>query len=204
MLDYLLLTQKKQLFSLSRPKKLKDHEFLEMDAFTQQNLEILTTLSKSKEGSLLHAIDRTLSPMGSRLFLMRLLYPVKNPQKINERLDGIEFFVKHSELCETSREFLKQTTDSERAISRLMIGRGGPRDLLALNATLKLLPFLRALLEKFIPFPKEVQKIFKHLESYPKITLRLDRVLKEDLPFTIETADLLKKVIMQFSIIYLI
>src|SRR5690606_35778331 len=107
-----------------------------IDAATRANLELTRTLSGSRDGSLLKAMDRTVTGGGARLLAERLTAPLTDPAAINARLDQVSFLLSETRLCETLRAILKGAPDMPRALSRLALNRGGPRDLGALRAGL--------------------------------------------------------------------
>ena len=106
---------------------------LQIDAATRANLEITRTLAGARPGSLLAAIDRTLTPAGGRLLAERLAGPLTDPVAINRRLDAVAWFVDDPAARSELRAVLKRTPDLARALARLTLQRGGPRDLAALR-----------------------------------------------------------------------
>lgn len=129
LLDYLYLTQKGSMPRLSRMKKIFGNEVMRLDATTQRNLELMTTLSGTKEGSVFNALDRTLTSAGARLFSFHLCAPLTHLDLLEKRLDRVDFFINHEKVRSDLRALLKGTPDLERALSRVCLGRGGPRDL---------------------------------------------------------------------------
>ena len=91
-------------------------------------------MSGSRDGSLLKAIDRTVTGAGARLLAERLMSPLTDPAAINARLDSVGFFLAEPSLRDALRAALKGVADMPRALSRLALNRGGPRDLGALRA----------------------------------------------------------------------
>src|SRR6185503_4012504 len=106
---------------------------LSIDQATRANLELVRTLSGERRGSLLAAIDRTVTAAGSRLLAQRLAAPLTDPDAIGERLDTVAVFVDDALARQQTRELLNITPDMARALSRLVVGRGGPRDLAAIR-----------------------------------------------------------------------
>jgi DNA mismatch repair protein MutS len=107
-----------------------------IDAATRRNLELLASLGCERQGSLIAAIDRTVTGAGGRLLAARLAAPLATPAPIRRRLDAVETLVDAPQLRSALRAPLKGCPDLERALSRLSLGRGGPRDLLALKLAL--------------------------------------------------------------------
>ncbi|PZN59419.1 MAG: DNA mismatch repair protein MutS [Proteobacteria bacterium] len=131
---YVEKTQKAERPPLSRPEREESGETLFIDPATRANLELLRTLSGSREGSLFKAIDRTVTGAGARLLADRLMAPLTDPRKITRRLDSVSFLRAEPQLCQALRQALKGMADMPRALSRLALNRGGPRDLGALRS----------------------------------------------------------------------
>ncbi|HYA80975.1 MAG TPA: DNA mismatch repair protein MutS, partial [Methylocystis sp.] len=129
-------TQKTQRPALARPVSQRESRTLEIDASTRANLEISRTLSGAREGSLLACIDLTVTPGGARLFAERIAAPSTEVEEIARRLDAVAFFVDAAALREGLRKRLARAPDLARALSRLSLQRGGPRDLAAVAGML--------------------------------------------------------------------
>lgn len=147
LLDYVRLTQKNALPRLDAPKQQQSGEHMLIDAATQRNLELLCTLSGEKRGSLLSVIDETITSAGARLLASFVAAPSCDIALIHSRLNAVESLLKASPLRTQLRECLHTCPDIERALSRLALGRGGPRDLLAINAGLSASLEIRGMLE---------------------------------------------------------
>ena len=133
LLDYVELTQAGKKPALQPPRRERPDGTMEIDPATRRNLELVKSLDGKREGSLLATIDRTLTGPGARLLAERLAAPLTDRAEIERRLDLVQLFVERPALREKVREALKRTPDVERALQRLSVGRGGPRDLLALR-----------------------------------------------------------------------
>jgi DNA mismatch repair protein MutS len=133
LIEYVELTQKGVLPRLNPPQKFSSKNFMQIDASTRRNLELTSTLSGDKKGSLLSIIDRTITAAGSRLQLHNLTTPYTNSLPINNKLDGVQFFIENENIRHHVRETLKRVPDIERALSRICIGKGGPKDLVAIR-----------------------------------------------------------------------
>ena len=134
---HLEMTQAGRLPVLSPPRRAGEADVMAIDPATRASLEIEKTLSGQREGSLLAAIDRTVTGPGSRMLASRLARPLLDPEAIGARLDAVQWFLEHRPLRERLREKLKGAGDMARALSRLALGRGGPRDLGTLRDGLK-------------------------------------------------------------------
>ncbi|HLB07761.1 MAG TPA: DNA mismatch repair protein MutS, partial [Alphaproteobacteria bacterium] len=146
LLDYLELTQKGRLPYLGRPRIVARDSTVTIDPATRRNLELVQSVNGTREGSLLEAIDRTLTGAGGRLLRQRLSQPLTEPAAIDARLDAVDFFCLRPTTGERLRAELVKVPDLERALSRLALLRGTPRDLAALREGLGRIPELRRLL----------------------------------------------------------
>ncbi len=129
LVDYIARTQKGAMPRLNAPRTLAPDAVVDIDAATRRNLELTRTLSGERGGSLLDVIDRTLTGAGSRLLAERLSAPSRHVGEINARLSQVALFVERPAEREMLRGHLKSMPDIERALSRLSVGRGNPRDL---------------------------------------------------------------------------
>ena len=135
-LSYLDLTQKGALPRLTPPVIERTGSGMEIDAGTRRNLELARHLSGGRKGSLLDAIDRTVTGAGARLLEVRLTNPATDVAEIRARHDGVAQLVEDRGLATDLRDALRSAPDMERALARLSLGRGGPRDLAAIRAGL--------------------------------------------------------------------
>ena len=132
LLAYIDLTQKGNLPRLRPLQPMAETGYMEIDPATRRSLEITCTLSGERHGSLLAAIDQTVTAGGARLFAQRISAPLADAAAINQRLDLAAWFAAAPDLCVPLRSSLKAISDIDRALSRLSLGHGGPRDLDAL------------------------------------------------------------------------
>lgn len=181
LLDYVLLTQKEGVPRLNRPQKIQTSGLMEIDASTQKSLEIVRSLSDDKGAkSLLQVLDETNTPMGGRLLARVLTGPLVQIDQINKRLQKVQFFTQNIGQMDQGRAVLKTVPDIERALGRLAIGRGGPRDLLAIRETLKAIPVLRNAI--FSPLqPDGIVQDVQELGEHSALVKILDAAI-EDFP----------------------
>jgi DNA mismatch repair protein MutS len=118
---------------LSPPLREAASATMAIDQATRGNLELMRTLSGERRGSLLEAIDRTVTSAGSRLLAQRLSAPLTDPKAIARRLDAVASFVEDAAARSDTRSRLQAAPDLARALARLAVGRGGPRDLAAIR-----------------------------------------------------------------------
>jgi len=133
---HLEATQAGRALSLRPPRRAGEAEFMAIDPATRASLEIDRTLSGQRDGSLLAAIDRTVTAAGARLLAARLSRPLLSPSAIDRRLDSVAWFVEEPGPRRALRARLKGVGDMARALTRLTLGRGGPRDLGTLRDSL--------------------------------------------------------------------
>lgn len=131
--DYLDLTQRGKLPLLRAPVREDAGGTVQIDAATRRNLELTQALSGGREGSLLQAIDRTVTAGGARLLERRISAPSRDLREIHTRHESIRFLLEQSRFCEDLRADLRRCPDMDRALSRLALDRGGPRDMAAIR-----------------------------------------------------------------------
>ncbi|HVV93736.1 MAG TPA: DNA mismatch repair protein MutS [Hyphomicrobiales bacterium] len=131
--SYVERTQRGARPPLSPPQHLAAGAYLDIDAATRANLELTKTLAGERRGSLLHAIDRTVTAAGRRLLAERLASPLTAVEAIRARLDAVAALVADPALRQDGRDHLRAAPDLVRALQRLAFGRGGPRDLFAIG-----------------------------------------------------------------------
>ncbi|WP_415392385.1 DNA mismatch repair protein MutS [Paracoccus sp. SJTW-4] len=134
--DYLSLTQRGRMPRLSPPVRESGAGVMQIDAATRRNLELTQALSGGREGSLLSAIDRTVTAAGARLLERRISAPSRDLALIHRRQEAVAALVDDSRLTARLREALASVPDMDRALSRLGLDRGGPRDLAAIRGGL--------------------------------------------------------------------
>ncbi|RMF07852.1 MAG: DNA mismatch repair protein MutS, partial [Alphaproteobacteria bacterium] len=187
---YLEETQKQNLPKLARPRVETVNETMAIDRATRRNLELSETLSGERKGSLLATIDRTVTGGGARLLAQRLGAPLTDPVEINGRLDLVGYFVERETLRERLRSRLRRTPDMERALSRLSVGRGGPRDLAAVRDALGAAGTIRAALAAEIErsdlagTPVQLERAMTGIGEHAALVDRLTAALQPDLPLT--------------------
>ncbi len=137
LIDYVERTQLGKRPYLSPPKQLSSGGMMEIDAATRRNLELTRTLAGEKKGSLLACIDMTVTAAGARLLQARLSAPLTDIAAITARLNETACFADDAGMRDTLRTALRDTPDMERALARLTVGRGGPRDLGVIRDGLK-------------------------------------------------------------------
>jgi DNA mismatch repair protein MutS len=168
---------------LSPPVREAQGATLAIDAATRANLELMRTLAGERRGSLAAAIDRTVSAAGSRLLAQRLAAPLTDAVAIDARLDAVAALVGDWALCGDARTSLAAAPDLARALARLVVGRGGPRDLAAIRDGLTAAAALAARLGQLAPAPAEIAQAAAALRAPdPAIAAELAAALADELP----------------------
>lgn len=145
-IHYLKDTEHQQLSHIAGIQRITRNDFLWMDRFTIQNLELLES---SRDGgyTLLKVIDNTVSPMGSRLIKRWLLFPLQDIRKINARLNAVDYFIQHQELANQLIHLIRQVGDIERIVARLPLRKISPREVLQLSKALQCIDEIKILIQ---------------------------------------------------------
>ena len=184
LVDYVELTQKGAFPHLRPPRRIAPGAVMEIDAATRRNLELTEALSGGRQGSLLAAIDSTQTGAGARLLADRLSAPLTDPEAIAQRQDAVSHLAEAEDLRRELRARLRRCPDVERALSRLTVGRGGPRDLAALRDGLDAANAIKGLLlsGEAGPAPATLAESAEALGHHDSLVERLTRALAPDLP----------------------
>ena len=177
-LHYLKETEHPNLQHITNIQRIDRDDFLWMDRFTIRNLELVAG-NLDQNQTLLAVLDNTVSPMGARLLKRWLVFPLKDIQKINERLDLVEFFILNTDLRNKISHAVKQCGDVERLVSKIPFRKINPRELLHLARGLKQVKdikqicetvpneYLKRLGDALNPCPYIAEKIFKEIVENP-------------------------------------
>jgi DNA mismatch repair protein MutS len=168
---------------LSPPAREAAGTTMAIDPATRANLELTRTLAGERRGSLLDAIDCTVTPAGSRLLAQRLAAPLTDHAQIARRLDAVGTFVADSAAREDIRSILRGAPDMSRALARLSVGRGGPRDLAGLRDGILAADQALARLEELEQPPEEIAAVMAALRRPPReLAQEYERALADQLP----------------------
>jgi DNA mismatch repair protein MutS len=135
-LQYLILTQHTQIGHITSLARIEEDKYVRLDKFTVRSLELMGSMNDGGS-SLLNVIDKTISPMGARLLKRWMVFPLKDVQPINERLNVVEYFFRQPDFKELIEEQLHLIGDLERIISKVAVGRVSPREVVALKVALQ-------------------------------------------------------------------
>jgi DNA mismatch repair protein MutS len=182
-ISYIERTQLGSRPPLAPPVREAQGTTLAIDQATRSNLELVRTLAGERRGSLLAAVDRTVTAAGSRLLAQRLAAPLTDPAAVGMRHDAVEFFVADATARAEVRDRLEAAPDLARALARLVVARGGPRDLAAIRDGIVAAAALAAELEKRANLAAELAQVVRALRRLdPALAHELDAALAEELP----------------------
>jgi DNA mismatch repair protein MutS len=180
LVQYLRETQKADLAHVRDISFRSGADCLVIDPTTLRNLEVLEATGGTRTGSLLHEIDRTITPMGGRLLRAWLVRPLVALERIQDRLDAVEDFAFRGTARMKLRETLKSVHDIERLVARAALGTAGPRDLVSLRQSIAAIPRVRLLLDEFLA--PLVGSLVAELDDLADIRDALDRTLIDEPP----------------------
>ncbi len=191
MLNYIEHTQKRSLQHLQKPTIIELQQHLNLDMYSKRNLELTETiLKKSKYGSLLWVLDRTVTAMGARNLKKWIERPLINEAEINRRLERVEVIKNHFLERDELRELLTDVYDLERLAGRVSFGNVNARDLIQLKQSLQTIPQLQTLLEKL---PGEEWKQVRENLSYPQALVDLlERSIVDEPPISVTEGNIIK------------
>jgi len=187
-LHYLKDTEHPHLKHLTSISRLDRNEHVWMDQFTIQNLELLDS-GKQGSVSLINTLDHTVSPMGGRLLKRWLLLPILDKQRIEERLDLVEYFTQQPELRENIAQVIKSCGDMERLISKVPSRKINPREVRQLARGLHQVFNLKALTKE--TSQSYLQKLGQSLDQCRDIQIQIEQTISEDPPAQINKGGLI-------------
>ncbi len=167
---------------VSPPRRETSRDRLQIDAATRANLELVRTLGGEHKGSLLAAIDRTVTSAGSRLLAQRLTGPLTDPERISRRLDALDWFLHNREALSQTRAALAAAPDLARALTRIVMRRAGPRDLAAVRDALSAAAHLAACLQSFPGIPAETAAALDLMRAPYDWLREMETALEDQLP----------------------
>ena len=192
LVDYLVTTQKRSIDYLQKAKVLKTKQYLQMDAYTRFNLELLRTIrSEDRYGSLLWVLDKTKTAMGARLLKTYISRPLADIYSINDRLDVVESFVNHFMTRKEIATKLNEVYDLPRLIARIGYGNANARDLVQLSRSLRVIPEMKTILnESLDPRLSELSNKLNDLNSIVEL---IDNSIVDNPPFSIKEGGMFKE-----------
>ena len=188
-LQYLIMTQHTQIGHVTSLARIEEDKYVRLDKFTVRSLELMGSMNDGGS-SLLNVIDKTISPMGARLLKRWLIFPLKDVQPINERLNVVEYFFRQPDFKELIEEQLHLIGDLERIISKVAVGRVSPREVVALKVALQAIePIKAACMDAD---NASLNHIGEQLNICQSIRDRIDREIDNDPPLLINKGGVIK------------
>jgi DNA mismatch repair protein MutS len=185
--EYLRETQKTELRHIQKVNYYETSEFMAMDQALIRNLELFYTSQGKKEGSLINILDQTVSPMGGRMLRNWLLHPLLERNTVEERLENVSKIAGNSSLLRELRDSLGKIYDIERLLSRLSLGSGNARDLIAMKESLKVVPSLKNLIKE------NFAEYFAELDELNVLVELIDKAISDEPPHTVRDGGMIKK-----------
>ncbi len=192
LLNYVLLTQRRELHHLQKVVFYQSEDYLRLDPFTKRNLELTETLRQGqKNGSLLWLLDKCQTAMGSRMLHTWIDRPLVDVEKINRRLDYVEAFNNNYIVKEEMKNALKTIYDLERIVGRISVGNANAKDLVQLRRSLSNVPSIKELVKQL-----EVSdsiSLSDKIDPHTDLFILLERSLVENPPLTIKEGQMIKE-----------
>ncbi len=191
-LHYLKEAQRNQLAHINQIQRLTGLEYLSLDSDTIRNLELLKSLrSGTIQGTLIAVLDKTKTPMGGRKLVQWLLKPLRDPNRINRRLDAVEELVKATTTLAAVHDALGKIGDLERYLAKITTNRANARDLNALKNSLKIIPQLKKLLAK--AEAPELVEIINNLDDLTNLVTEIENALADDAPLAVTEGGMIRR-----------
>jgi DNA mismatch repair protein MutS len=181
-LHYLSETKHDRLGHITSLSRIEEDHYIWMDKFTIRNLELLYSPNENAR-TLIDIIDQTVSPMGARMMKRWLALPLKDKKPIENRLDVVEFFTKNQEAQNELTDWIRETGDLERLVSKVSAARVNPREIGQILQALKAIEPLKTFCVK--SKDKELKRLGKLFDPCHEIRNRIEKELHEDPPNTL-------------------
>ena len=179
LLHYLDITRHPNISHITALSRLDEDKYVRLDQFTVRNLELVRPMAEDGK-SLIDILDMTVSPMGARLLRRWVLFPLRQPSAIEERLNVVEYFFKHPDCRHTLRGDIETIGDLERIVSKAAVGRVSPRELVQLkNALMALRPVREMCCQSTC---QELRRYGESISPCPELSDRIASTLSEDSP----------------------
>ena len=192
LIEYLYATQKNTLDHINQLTYYEPQQYMVMDINTRANLEIHETImSRDKKGALIHILDKTSTAMGGRLLKNWLEQPLISVDKINSRLNVVQYFTENLIILDEVRDLLKTVYDIERISSKVTTGNCNGRDFISLKNSLSILPKLKEILTS--TNCAELVEISKDMDALNDIFQIIEKAIEESPPIGVKDGGLIKK-----------
>ncbi len=189
-LHYLDITQHHQISHITSLSRIEEDRYVRLDKYTVRSLELVGTMNEGGI-SLLDIIDKTVSPMGSRMLRRWMLFPLKDVKPIQDRQDVVDYFFRHPDIKEILETSLGHIGDLERIISKVAVGRVSPREVVQLKVALKVIePVKEACMQSNEP---SLSRIGEQLDTCATIRDRIEREVSPEPPALINKGGVIAK-----------
>ncbi len=189
-LHYLADTQHDKVQHITKLSRIEEDRYVWLDRFTIRNLELISSANENAT-TLLSVIDKTYSPMGSRMLRNWIVLPLKDRILIQERLDAVDFFIKNTEQSDALRQQIKVIGDLERLISKVAVGRVTPREIKQLQKSLYAVEEIKTLCNA--SENKVMHKIAEQLNVCLSIRNRIENEIQEEPPVALNKGNVISK-----------
>ncbi len=187
-LHYLSETQHDKIKHITKLVRIEEDHYVWLDRFTIRNLELLNSNNENAK-TLIDIIDQTISPMGSRMMKRWMILPLKNKLPIEERLNIVEYFLKHKKITELLRQNIKYIGDLERLISKVSVGKISPREIIQLKRALDAIIPIKN--ECGLASDNSLKKIAEQLNPCPIISEKIGKEINPDPPVLITKGNII-------------
>lgn len=187
-LHYLDITQHKQVRHILTLSRIEEERYVWLDKFTIRNLELFGSINEGAK-TLSDVLDKTVSPMGSRLLKRWIALPLKDIAPINERLDTVEYYLKHPDFRDEVQENISHMGDLERLVSKVAVGRISPREVMQLKNALFALRPIKELCQK--SGNSALQKIAEQINPCNSIREKIENEIQPDPPVALNKGNVI-------------
>ena len=188
-LQYLDMTEHTQVGHITSLARIEEDKYVRLDKFTVRSLELIGSMNDGGS-SLLHVIDKTISPMGARLLKRWMVFPLKDEKPINDRLNVVEYFFRKPDFRELIEDELHRIGDLERIISKVAVGRVSPREVVQLKVALQAIePIKEACQQADNP---SLNRIGEQLNLCISIRDRIEKEINNDPPLLMNKGGVIK------------
>jgi len=187
-LHYLAETQHDKVQHISVISRIEEEKYVWLDKFTIRNLELFGSHNENAR-TLIHIIDQTVSPMGSRMLKRWLALPLKDLSPINDRLECVDHFLRHKETADQISTHIESIGDLERIVSKTATARISPKEVAQLKRSLLAIQPIKDLLEK--SENESLRKIAEQLNPCKTATDKIEKELQQDPPFLVHKGNVI-------------
>lgn len=191
LLQYLLETQKRDLSHITKLSVYASGKYMLLDSSTRRNLELCETLrEKQKRGSLLWVLDKTKTAMGARTLRKYIEQPLIDRKEIERRLDAVDELKNNAISREEIREYLSPIYDLERLVCKITYQSANPRDLIAFESSLSMLPHIKYILQEMkAPL---LHEIYENLDTLEELCNLIQTAIQDDPPLAMKEGGIIK------------